>query len=304
MTTAPAPLRPRVPSQDRPEPTRDLKDIQDLLAIMARLRASPGGCPWDIAQTFATIVPYTIEEAYEVADAIARQDIPALKDELGDLLFQVVFHARMAEEAGRFGFADVIEAICTKMIRRHPHVFGNAAIPDAAAQTVAWENLKAQERASARARAEAAGEAPAPASVLDGLPEGLPALKQAEKFQRRAARVGFDWTDAKDVIGKIREELEEVTEEVEAAGANAALGADANPRLADEIGDLLFAVVNLARKADIDPGMALRGTNQKFSRRFRRVEALLAAAGRTPAEATLAEMEALWVQAKHEERGS
>lgn len=286
----------------KPRPGQNLKDIHELLGIMERLRA-PGGCPWDIAQTFATIAPYTVEEAYEVADAIARADIPALRDELGDLLFQVVFHARIAEENGQFQFADVVEAICAKMIHRHPHVFGEASIPDAAAQTVAWENLKAEERAAARAKAEAAGEAPLPPSVLDGLPEGLPALKQAVKFQRRAARVGFDWTDAKDVLGKIREELEEVAQEFEAAGANATAGAAANPKLTDEIGDLLFAVVNLARKADIDPGMALRGTNQKFSRRFRRVEALLAAAGRAPADATLAEMEELWVKAKHEERG-
>ncbi len=277
--------------------------IHKLLAIMARLRADPGGCPWDVAQTFATIAPYTIEEAYEVADAIARKDLGGLKDELGDLLFQVVFHARMAEEAGQFQFNDVVQAICDKMIRRHPHVFGSEAIPSAAAQVVAWENLKAQERAAERAKAEAAGIAPAPASVLDGLPDGLPALKQAEKFQRRAARVGIDWTDAKDVLGKIREELEEVAAEFEAAGGMATAGAEANPKLTDEIGDLLFACVNLARKANIDPGMALRGTNQKFSRRFRRVEALLAADGKTPAQSTLEEMENLWVRAKREERG-
>ena len=278
------------------------KKIDSLLGIMVKLRTAPGGCPWDIAQTFATIAPYTIEEAYEVADAIARHDLAGLKDELGDLLFQVVFHARMAEEDGHFRFADVVDAICGKMIRRHPHVFGDTPIPDADAQIVAWENLKAQERAAARAKAEAAGETAAPPSVLDGLPDSLPALKQAEKFQRRAARVGFDWTDPKDVLGKIREELEEVAEEFEAAGATATAGSEANPRLTDEIGDLLFACVNLARKANIDPGMALRGTNQKFSRRFRRVEALLAAAGRSPAQATLDEMEALWVKAKHEER--
>jgi ATP diphosphatase len=283
--------------------TGDRSRINTLLAIMARLRTNPGGCPWDIAQTFATVAPYTIEEAYEVADAIARQDLGGLKDELGDLLFQVVFHARIAEEAGQFQFQDVVTAICDKMIRRHPHVFGSATIPSAEAQVVAWEELKAQERAAERAKADAAGLAPAPPSVLDGLPDGLPALKQAEKFQRRAARVGFDWTDAKDVIGKIHEELGEVTAEFEAAGAMATAGSEANPKLADEIGDLLFACVNLARKANIDPGMALRGTNQKFNRRFRRVEVLLAADGKTPAQSTLEEMEALWVQAKHEERG-
>ena len=255
---------------------------------MARLRDPKGGCPWDVAQTFATIAPYTVEEAFEVADAIARQDMPALKDELGDLLLQVVFHARMAEEAGLFAFNDVVEAISAKMIRRHPHVFGDAHVADAAAQTVSWENIKAAERA-------AAGDKAAPPSVLDGIPAGMPAMKQAEKLQKRAARVGFDWTAAKDVLGKVREELEEVAEEFNRAGPNEA-------RLTDEIGDLLFACVNLARKANIDPGMALRGTNLKFDRRFRRVEALLAAEGRTPGEATLDEMEKLWVRAKGEER--
>jgi len=259
-----------------------------LLAVMARLRDPNGGCPWDVAQNFATIAPYTIEEAYEVADAIARNDMPALKDELGDLLLQVVFHARMAEESGLFNFTDVAEAISAKMIRRHPHVFGDAKIKDAAAQTVSWENIKAAERAAAQT------ETP---SVLDGVPPGMPAMKQAEKLQKRAARVGFDWTEAKDVLGKIREELEEVAAEFaqqDTEGASA--------RLTDEVGDLLFACVNLARKANIDPGMALRGTNLKFERRFRRVEALLAAQGRSPAQASLEEMEALWVQAKIEER--
>jgi MazG family protein len=267
--------------------------IDDLLRVMERLRNPQGGCPWDVAQTFATIAPYTVEEAYEVADAIARDDMPALKDELGDLLLQVVFHARMAEEAGLFKFDDVVDGIVAKMIRRHPHVFGDAKVKDAAAQTVSWENIKAAERAAA---AEAlGGKAPAP-SVLDGVPAGMPAMKQAEKLQKRAARVGFDWTDAKDVLGKIREELEEVAEEFEKPDA------EGSPRLTDEVGDLLFACVNLARKANIDPGMALRGTNLKFGRRFRRVEGLLAAAGRTPAEASLDEMERLWVQAKTEER--
>jgi len=263
-------------------------DIERLLAIMAKLRDPTTGCPWDVAQTYATIAPYTIEEAYEVADAIARQDLASLKDELGDLLFQVVFHARMAEEAGDFAFDDVVKAISDKMVRRHPHVFGDAKVKDAEAQTAAWEGIKAAERA-------AAGKDGRPVSVLDGLPAGLPALKQAEKFQKRAARVGFDWTEAKDVLGKIREELDEVSAEFE-------VGTPATARLTDEIGDLLFACVNLARKANVDPGMALRGTNLKFDRRFRRVEALLAAQGRSPEQASLEEMEALWIQAKHEER--
>ncbi len=264
-------------------------EIDALIEIMKRLRDPKGGCPWDVTQTFASIAPYTIEEAYEVADAIARSDMPALKEELGDLLLQVVFHARMAEEAGLFAFADVAKAIGDKMVRRHPHVFGDAHIPDAAAQTVSWENIKAAERA-------ASGDKAGPPSVLDGIPAGMPAMKQAEKLQKRAARVGFDWTDARDVLGKIREELEEVAEEFSKA--------DNDARLTDEIGDLLFACVNLARKANIDPGMALRGTNLKFDRRFRRVETLLAAKGKAPAEATLDEMEALWVQAKNEERGT
>jgi ATP diphosphatase len=263
-------------------------DMNALLAIMARLRDPAGGCPWDVAQNFSTIAPYTIEEAYEVADAIARNDLGDLKEELGDLLLQVVFHARMAEEAGHFAFADVVGAICDKMIRRHPHVFGTAHVADAAAQTAAWEAIKAAERAAAaQARQQHA-------SVLDNIPAGLPALKQAEKMQKRAARVGFDWSEAKDVIGKVREEMEEVAAEFES---------NTSPqKIAEEVGDLLFACVNLARKADIDPGMALRGTSLKFERRFRRIEALLAAQGRTPGEATLEEMEALWVQAKHEER--
>jgi len=263
-------------------------DINALLAIMARLRDPANGCPWDVAQSFATIAPYTIEEAYEVADAIARGDLASLKDELGDLLFQVVFHARIAEESGQFVFADVVAAICDKMERRHPHVFGSAQVKDAAAQTEAWEALKAKERA------DAAKANQTQASVLDNIPAGLPALKQAEKMQKRAARVGFDWAEAKDVVGKIREEVEEVAAEF-------AIDAP-NERIADEIGDLLFACVNLARKAGVDPGMALRGTNLKFDRRFRRVEQLLAGQGRTPQQASLEEMEALWVQAKNEER--
>ncbi len=263
--------------------------IEELLTIMARLRDPQGGCPWDVEQTFATIAPYTIEEAYEVADAIARKDMAALKDELGDLLLQVVFHARMAEEAGLFAFGDVVKGISEKMVRRHPHVFADAVVKDAAAQTVSWENIKAAER-----REKGALEG-APPSALDNIPSGLPAMKQAEKLQKRAARVGFDWTEAKDVLGKIREELDEVATEFEAPVTE-------TPRLTDELGDLLFACVNLARKANIDPGMALRGTNLKFDRRFRRVEALLAAQGRGPAEASLEDMEKLWVQAKNEER--
>ena len=268
-----------------PRPPADMKA---LLAIMAKLRAPDGGCPWDVAQTFRSIAPYTIEEAYEVADAIARDDLPAVKDELGDLLFQVVFHARMAEEAGQFAFEDVVTAICDKMVRRHPRVFGDGHVTDADAQTAAWEAMKAVER-SATAR-ESGGRA----SVLDNIPANLPAMKQAEKMQKRAARVGFDWNEARDVLGKVREELEEVEVELESGTLR--------ENLAEEVGDLLFACVNLARKAGVEPGMALRRANLKFDRRFRRIEDLLAAEGRTPEQATLEEMETLWTRAKTEER--
>lgn len=261
-------------------------DIAELLEIMRRLRAPTGGCPWDLEQTFDTIAPYTIEEAYEVADAIARKDMPALKDELGDLLFQSVYHAQLASETGVFDFKDVVRAICAKMIHRHPHVFGDIKVDTAEDQTSRWEELKAQERA--------AKSPDWPASALDGLPSGLPALKQAEKFQKRAARVGFDWPEAKQVLDKIEEELGEV----KAAMSDGAPAA----KIADEIGDLLFAVVNLARKTGIDPGMALRGTTLKFERRFRRIEELLAAEGRSPGQTSLEDMEALWVKAKTEER--
>jgi ATP diphosphatase len=253
-----------------------------LLDIMARLRA-PDGCPWDRVQDFASIAPYTIEEAYEVADAIARgPDFPQLLDELGDLLFQVVYHARMAEEAGQFGFAAVADAIASKMIRRHPHVFGEAEARDAAAQTTAWEAQKAAERA---ARAET--------GVLAGVPLGLPALTRALKLARRAARVGFDWPDAPAVLDKLEEEAAELRAELP--------GAD-KARQADEVGDLLFVVVNLARKLDLDPEACLAAANRKFERRFGAVEASLAAKGRAPADASLAEMEALWQAAKAAEK--
>lgn len=263
-------------------------DIADLIEVMARLRAPEVGCPWDIEQTFATIAPYTIEEAYEVADAIARGDMASLKDELGDLLLQSVYHARMAEEAGHFKFEDVVAAICAKMIRRHPHVFGDEVIATVGAQNSRWEEHKAAERADKKA---ASGNA---TSVLDDIPATLPAMKHAEKLQKRAARVGFDWPDAAQVLDKIDEEIGEIKE---------AMAANAGPaRITDEIGDLLFACVNLARKANIDPGMALRGTSLKFERRFRRIEELLSGQGKTPAQANLDEMETFWRQAKDEEK--
>jgi ATP diphosphatase len=262
--------------------------IERLLAIMAKLRDPDGGCPWDLEQSFATIAPHTIEEAYEVADAIERGDMAHLKDELGDLLFQVVFYAQMSREAGGFDFAGIADAISDKMVRRHPHVFGAAEVDSAAAQTVAWE---AQKEAERRAAAAAAG---ARASALDGVIAGLPALLRAVKLQKRAARVGFDWPEAVQVLDKIAEEIAEIRHEMANGGGP--------ERLGDEIGDLLFAVVNLARHLDVDPEGALRGTNLKFERRFRRIEALLAETGREAKDASLDELEALWVQAKAEEK--
>lgn len=258
--------------------------IDHLLDIMARLRDPDGGCPWDLEQSFATIVPHTIEEAYEVAEAIEAGDMAQLKDELGDLLFQVVFYAQIAREAGHFDFNAIAQAIADKMIRRHPHVFGAAEVDSAEAQTVAWEAMKEGER-----QAKAGGSA----SVLDGVSTALPGLTRAMKLQKRAARVGFDWPEATAVLDKIAEEVDEIKHEM-------ASGADPE-RLRDEVGDLLFACVNLARKLDVDPEGALRHGNRKFERRFRAVEDALAAQGRRPADATLDEMDALWDSAKRQE---
>jgi len=255
-----------------------------LLAVMAWLRDRQHGCPWDVDQTFQTIAPYTIEEAYEVADAIERGDMPALKEELGDLLLQVVYHAQMASEAKAFGFADVAAAIADKMVDRHPHVFTDARIDTAEAQTVSWEARKAAERAAKQAGA-------GPAGTLDGVARALPALLRAEKIQKRAARVGFDWKETAPVIDKIEEELGELRAELTAGTIDPA-------RIADELGDVLFAVANLARHCKVDPEAALRATNDKFERRFRHIERRLAEQGRKPADASLEEMEALWVEAK------
>jgi nucleoside triphosphate diphosphatase len=263
-------------------------DLLRLLDIMARLRDPKRGCPWDREQTFTTIAPYTIEEAYEVAEACESGDAATLKDELGDLLFQVVFHSQMAEEAGLFAFNDVAKAVSDKMLRRHPHVFGAAAINDAAEQTIAWEEHKAAER---RDKAAASGRSE---SALDGVGPALPALMRALKLQRRAARVGFDWPNLPPIFGKVTEEMDELREVLEDGG-------DAD-RVADEIGDLLFAVVNLARRVDIDPEQALRGACRKFESRFRRVEELLATDGVSPTTATLEQMEARWQKAKREEK--
>lgn len=259
-----------------------------LLAIMAKLRDPNGGCPWDLAQSFRTIVPHTIEEAYEVADAIEQDDLESLKGELGDLLFQAVFYAQMAREAGSFDMADVLRGLNDKMIKRHPHVFGTVSIADAEAQTHAWEKQKAEERAAVAA---AKGLKP---SALDGVIGGLPALTRAEKLQKRAARVGFDWPEAMQVLDKIAEETQEIRAALEQKAPK--------DSVAEEIGDLLFAVVNLARHLEIDSEGALRTANRKFERRFRRVEAILATQGKEPAGSTLDEMEAAWVQAKQEER--
>jgi len=257
------------------------REIAALIEIMRRLRDPQSGCPWDIEQNFASIAPYTIEEAYEVAGAIEDEDWPALKDELGDLLLQVVYHARMAEERGLFDFGDVVDAITTKMIRRHPHVFGNAeAIGSAEKQTVAWEDHKKKERAEK------------PGGVLDDVPRALPALLRALKLQKRLATVGFDWDSAPKVLEKVIEEAHEI---VEAQQAGAPLA-----KIEDEVGDLLFVVANLARHLKIDPENALRGTNTKVVRRFEFIEKSLAAEGRTPAQASLDEMEALWQRAKTE----
>jgi len=257
--------------------------IDDLLALMAALRTPGSGCPWDLEQDFRTIAPYTIEEAYEVADAIERGDMDELKGELGDLLFQTVFHARMAEEQGAFTFADVARAITGKMRERHPHVFGDADARDAEEQTRQWEAQKAEERA-AKGRA----------GLLDDVPVGLPGLTRAVKLQRRAARIGFDWKNPRDVLDKIAEETEELVD---------VIGSGNQDRIEDEFGDLLFVMANLSRHLNVDPEAAIRRANEKFSRRFRHIEKRLAETGRAADGATLEEMEKLWVEAKGMERG-
>jgi MazG family protein len=260
--------------------------FRDLARIMARLRDPEAGCPWDLEQDFATIAPYTIEEAYEVADAIERGDMGELRDELGDLLFQVMFHSRMAEEAGAFSLADVVAAINDKMIRRHPHVFGEKDVRSAHEQTVAWEVMKAAERAR-----KAAPEGPA--SALDGVARALPALLRAEKLQKRAARTGFDWTETPPIFDKLEEEVAEV---------KAAIAGGDPAEIEDEVGDLLFVAANLARRLDIDPEQALRKANAKFERRFRAMEAAAAAEGVDFASLSLDDQEAYWQRVKATER--
>jgi ATP diphosphatase len=276
------------------------RDIDRLLEIMAALRTPGSGCPWDLEQNFETIAPYTIEEAYEVADAIARGDLGELRDELGDLLLQVVFHARLAEEQGAFDFGGVVDAITSKMFRRHPHVFGPKVLADAEGNTATavkgmWENIKAREKHEARTER---GEAASPTSALDGVPVGLPALTRALKLQEKAGRVGFDWNDPRAVLAKIREEADEIEAELDGLDQGTASKAHA----AAEVGDLLFAVVNLARHLQADPEAILRATNLKFERRFQSIERALLAQGKGPKDATLAEMDALWDAAKVEEK--
>ena len=264
------------------------RDIGGLLAIMARLRDPEGGCPWDLEQDFASIAPYTIEEAYEVADAIDRRDLPALKDELGDLLLQVVFHAQMAAEQGAFDFADVVAAISDKLVRRHPHVFAQAAAEDALAVSANWEEIKRAERAAAGEQDD---------SALAGIARGLPEWQRATKLQSRAARVGFDWPNPAPVLAKLHEEIDEVREEF----AHGDVGAR-HAQLQDEIGDVLFVCANLARHARVDVGAALRGANHKFERRFRAMEALAREAGTPLPTLSLTEQDALWDQVKLDER--
>ena len=260
----------------------DTSAIDALLEVMRRLRDPDTGCPWDKEQTFATIAPYTFEESYEFADAIARNDMRDLKEELGDLLFQVVFHSRIAEEAGLFSFDDVAKGMAEKLIRRHPHVFGDASHRTADEQTVAWEQVKAEER-----KAKDKG------GILDDVPIGLPALTRAAKLTKRAARVGFDWPSLGEVLDKLDEETQELKAEIAAGDHDKARA---------ELGDLLFVMANLARKLEVEPEDALRLTNTKFVRRFEAIEAALKAQGRSPEQSSLAEMDALWNAAKGTEK--
>jgi ATP diphosphatase len=269
------------------------RDIGRLLEIMAVLRTPGTGCPWDLEQDFSTIAPYTIEEAYEVADAIARRDLADLREELGDLLLQVVFHARMAQEQATFDFGDVVEAITEKLIRRHPHVFGDVQGLSTEAVNAQWDRIKEQEKARKASAGDKRDHDGNDLSALAGVPVGLPALTRALKLQQKAGKVGFDWNDPLAVLAKIREETDEI---------EAAIKLGQTKDAAAEVGDLLFAVVNLGRHLDADPEAVLRGTNQKFMRRFAFVEHALAALGRMPAQSTLAEMDALWNEAKAAEK--
>ncbi|HRK17368.1 MAG TPA: nucleoside triphosphate pyrophosphohydrolase [Hyphomicrobiaceae bacterium] len=304
-----------VPAAAPPAPN----SLATLAGVMAALRQPETGCPWDIEQTFETIAPYTIEEAYEVADAIHRNDLVDLKDELGDLLLQVVYHAQMASEEKAFALDDVIEAVTAKMIRRHPHVFGDAATRAAGAPKGFWERIKAEEKAAKsaeRARLRslhpgAKSDEPVATSILDDVPTALPSLTRAVKLQAKAARVGFDWPSIDDVFAKMREELGELELEMSAhAAANSAQANATSPHapppaaLREELGDLLFVMANVARHLDIDPEAALSQANAKFVRRFHYIESRLADSGRSPSESSLAEMDALWDEAKARDKSA
>jgi MazG family protein len=269
-------------------PAHDPRDINALVAVMAALRTPVTGCPWDLEQSFATIAPYTVEEAYEVADAIARNDLTNLKEELGDLLLQVVYHARMAEEIRAFAFADVVDGIVTKMIRRHPHVFGDEAARSAGAAKGFWDKAKAAEKT---ARGDVA------TSRLNGIPVALPALTRAVKLQHKAAKAGFDWPSLAPVFDKLKEELAELETEIARAGSGD------REAITEEFGDLMFVMANVARHLEIDPEHALRAANQKFTRRFQHIERTFAAEGRDLETATLADLDAVWDDAKRLERG-
>jgi nucleoside triphosphate diphosphatase len=291
--------RPRAGSARVPAPPLTIgqsmtpsRDIARLLEIMAALRTPGSGCPWDLEQNFATIAPYTLEEAYEVADAILRSDLTDLREELGDLLLQVVFHARMAQEQGAFDFGDVVAGITEKLIRRHPHVFGEGGKLTSEAVAGLWDRIKAQEKAE---RAKGSEGAQAPSGALNGVPGTLPALTRAMKLQSKASKVGFDWNDPLAVLSKIREEADEIEAEIVAGRS---------PEAGHEVGDLLFAVVNLARHVGADPEAVLRATNRKFEQRFAAIERALEQRGKSPAEASLAEMDALWDDAKAAERAN
>jgi nucleoside triphosphate diphosphatase len=271
------------------------KDIQRLIEIMAALRTPKTGCPWDLEQTFATIAPYTIEEAYEVADAIERGDLADLKDELGDLLLQVVYHSRVAEEQGAFVFGDVVEGSTAKMIRRHPHVFGDETARTAGAVNGLWDRIKAEEKQKKNGADRA--------SLLDDIPVGLPGLTRAIKLQSKAAKVGFDWPSLAPVFDKMREELAELEEVVMPAASGRLPAGESDAAVQEEFGDLLFVMANVARHLEIDPEAALRAANQKFTRRFHHIETRLAEQGSSPVQSDLAEMDALWDEAKATERG-
>ena len=310
-----APPRPRAaPAARRPESLGVA--VAQLLDVMAALRTPETGCPWDLAQTYATIVPYTIEEAYEVADAIERRAWQELRGELGDLLFQVVFYARLAEEDGHFSFEDVVKAITAKMIRRHPHVFGDAKARSRGEVRGQWERIKAEERQQNAALASSPGKgggasgqettaaSPARISALDDVPRALPALMRAVKLQDRAAKLGFDWPDLAPVLEKLREEWGEFESELEAQRTAGDPSGGRQQRLEEELGDMMFVLANVARHLGIDPEAAVRGANAKFVRRFRHIEARLAEGGKTPQDSSLEEMDRFWDEARQAEKAA